>query len=393
MDVARTALRTFTKSALHTVIGSDGSSIHSNEGYEYNNFLRSIKREGSSHSSEYAGLTDLYSIRSNTSMAESLRQVGREQAAASQRGSRSPKKSLLSSRRSSVSKSPSPEKSLRTRQADSPSPEKASLVLRARRNDSPGPKQSKPPNIITKVTKEDEPTSSPEVSPEVRAFRRMGASHDKLSGWAEQLKVMEERRDAKKAGPSNAGSGSGSGSSLHHRHPALRSVDQIKEKERDFSNQSWRCADAARQEQDTASRGSSNAENVPLTRSRHTSRTSLPNKALPAPPQLPAPSGYKYAPTSTSTSRTDTNSDPILHVAVRRNQHVRSKSSVASTGDEDEWTMELKRMESRERVRQIRESGAGSRSASREKSVGGSSVGNEEGEGNQEGEWGIGVAR
>jgi hypothetical protein len=327
------------------------------------------------------------SIRSNASMAESLRQVGREQTAASQRGSRSPKKSLLSSRRSSVSKSSSPEKALRARQGDSPSPEKPSLALRARHNDSP----SRPPNIITKVKEENEPISSPELSPEVRAFRRMGASHDKLSGWAEQLKLMEDRRDAKKAGTSNAGSGSGS--SLHHRHPALRSVEKVKENTRDFSNQSWRCEGAARREQEaTNSQRSSDAENVPVApRSRHTSRTSSPNKPLPAHPQLPAPSGYKYA--SPSASRTDNAAS--LHVAVRRNQHVRSKSSVTSTGDEDEWTMELKRMESREKVRQIEElSGSGSRERRSKKSVGGSSgAGEGDGEGDEVGECGIGVAR
>jgi len=353
---------------------SDGSSTHSDEeadkGYEYNNFLRSLKREDSEQGP--GGLTDLTRLRSNASMAESLKQLSREQTLASQRSSRSPKKSVRSGLSMASSKhdsSPSPEKPSHPRHTETPSPDE--------------PSQWKPAAIITTFKEADDRDriSTPELSTEARACRRMGASHVELSGWAEQLKMMEERRDAMRGGASTTGSGSGSGSShsLHHRHPALRSAEKLKE--RDFSNHSFKCQTATEYESVTDSqRSSHNPNDTNPTATLYPPRTSS-MKPLPATPA--SPNGFKYA----SPSRNENTAS--LHVSVRRKQHARSKSSLAraSVGEEDEWAMELRRMEGRERVRQMR--------GVSEDRNGRGSMGRRSGEssGGDREEWGIGVAR
>jgi hypothetical protein len=271
------------------------------------------------------------------------------------------------------------------------------LTITADTNDEPNSPKKPRGSLTIKTDVNDNPgTATPEVSPEIRAFRRMGASHVDLSNWAEQLKSMEESRDAR----NQARDGSQQG------HPAFTSErDSEKEKERDFSNESWMCKGAAQHEREAemeapmevpktrqamemsgyglpleegkggskSARSSVYIDNTTLTPSSRVSRSRQPSrstslsphrlrpsfsKTTPAPSFTlatppPAPPGYRYAPASTSTPVPKGSAN--LHDKVRRKQHVRSRSSIArASGDEeDEWASELRRMESRERVRQL----------------------------------------
>ncbi|KAF2823813.1 hypothetical protein CC86DRAFT_372018 [Ophiobolus disseminans] len=389
---------------------NDSESDHSSEdgtGYEYNNFLRSIKREATGSSSDLSSLADITSLRSTMSIGDSLRQLSREQSLESQRSSTSPKKYVLRSRQSSNSSrdpaaesrrpSTSPQKysylALRSQESsfsesssqgptmEDKRPSSTSKIAnaftsRSRQNsipnapssrkdsmpNTPSPEKDatihsrKPSNIITDIEEEeDEADPPPPLSPEDRACRRKGASHDELNQWAAQLKLMEQQRDAKKL-------------SGHHRpsqqlqHPALRTEDD--ERSRDASDGSWKCAIASHHKRETSlSTRRSSRDISPRTKLRLSApptrpistvstRNSPPSPARPsfeydyilsAPPA--APPGYRYEAVSASPPV-----DIKLHDSVRRKEHVRSKSSV----EEVEWEWELRKMEVTERARQMK---------------------------------------
>jgi hypothetical protein len=383
----------------------DGDSTNSNEdkGYDYNNFLRSIKSEVSS-SSDLASMstsrscTDL-SLRSSGTNMDDMPALSRQMTLASQRSSTSPRKLHdlpLRSPGKSQSNSPSPRKpynlplrSPAKPHSNSPSPKKHNSSTPRSRG------LSLTTTFIKEESEEDEIPSSPPLSPEEKAFRHLGASTTDLNQWAEQLKDMEARHIANKNKfMSSLG---------RERHPAFRSAPRQRQGSVS-SDDSWKCEDAARDERKNSTptiygthassseirsptflghkRSAGYAESIPLipsspTRSQSTSHTfsgnkrptgyadtiplpsspsSLSSPSSPTPSQRtshtrsrhhalpPPPQGYRYA----------TGSDASLHDSVRRSQHVRSKSSQARAGgkEEDEWKKELKRMESRERIRQ-----------------------------------------
>jgi hypothetical protein len=156
--------------------------------------------------------------------------------------------------------------------------------------------------------------TAPELSPEDKALRRMGARHGELDAWATQLRAMQETQQRNKESVMSAYSGGG--------HPALR----------------------------TSRRESIHGE-------RGEEQSKLDNSNAARPPSLgsrpPLPMGFKYAPALASSSSVLTSGaamDTSLHDAVRRKQHVRSRSSVERRA---EWGKELESMESTERVRQL----------------------------------------
>lgn len=416
----------------------DASSTSSNEdkGYDYNNFLRSIKHEVSS-SSDLASMagdqlyTDLVSMRSSGTNSDGL-VLSREMTVGSQRSSTSPKKSsgmVLRSREPSFSRNPAINKEppAISQRSIASADKQSGLPLRSRehsssissitsRETSAGPQRTStsPQNpsdltlwaeesrishsaspekrastvagtrglslLTTNIKEEDESVSTPELSPEDKAVRRQGASHLDLNHWAQQLKEMEVAANKNR------------GSSGHHRqHPAFRHHSQCSSgcvdtwqyesaisPARDESVQSINTgAFTTNADQDfrvavhpssSVSSLSKNTGDVrhdddvlpgssPVFASPRTlqsssrppspSRSCVPSKP-PAFTLPPPPPGFKYAPTP---------SNMPLHDTIRRQQHVRSKSSIARAArreqdEEKEWAQELKRMESRELMRQ-----------------------------------------
>jgi hypothetical protein len=331
----------------------DDSSIHSDEdkGYDYNKFLRSIKSEVSS-SSDLASMsggrscTDLSSLRSSGTNIDSFPSLSRETTFASQRSSTSPRKPYglpLRSRENSCSNSPSPEK-------HASGTESSRALSRSR--------------TTTFIKEEDEDSPGPQLSPEEKAFRHKGASHTDLDQWAQQLKQMEERQIANKNKVR---------SSHFRQNPGFRSTPRNRQRSAD-SAESWKCEDAARHERKSSMPSSTagrNDESPPKIRSPTYSGSRRPGgyaSTVPLPPSPsssttpsrptsptrsqytvpPLPQGYKHA----------TSSHASLHNSVRHKQHVRSKSSLARAAgveEEDDWTKELTRMESKERMRQQQE--------------------------------------
>jgi hypothetical protein len=285
-------------------IDCDTSSTHSDEtkGYEYSNFLRSIKREVSS-SSDIASIlaghasTDVATQRSSGTNTASLPlSLSQETTltSSSYGSSTSPKKhSSLPFRRSartSVSHGPSPEKRSST----------SGLRLSTTRNMGNG--------------EIDGPVQ--QLSPQDRAFRRMGASHVELSAWAQQLRDMEMEQRVNKERVMALYVGV---------HPALRTGS----------------AEGSGEGEGVLGQGDKNEDTV-FGASREVDQGKVDDWKLP-----PAPPGFKYVVPGTES----------LYDSVRRKQHVRSRSSVACASGEDNWSRELKRMESAERVRQLEELG------------------------------------
>lgn len=386
----------------------DNSSTHSDDkDYGYNNFLRSIKGATSSTSdlasmSDCQSSTNLASLRSSSSL-----QLSRETTLESQQSSNSPVKSpngppslrnsaspqkshgalvqastsperpshasMLRSRENSLSQSPSVGKLTYARQLHSqkstrsqnPSPEKAQNLAfqspQATLYNSPSTKERTLPSRIITYKREVEPTP---LSPEERAFRRMGASHTDLNIWAEDIKKMEERRDA----------------NLAAQHVTSRSAVHESVVSREQENPEDGPRQVALERINNAS--TPTRQDIPLRRSnaarlprrmpqkqqpftndlafRQASRTaqfpqhipwlspSSPPPASPTspPPLPPLPPSTKYA----------ISSQASLHDSVRRKQHVRSKSTISHEKmEEEEWNAELKRMEDREMVRQEQE--------------------------------------
>jgi hypothetical protein len=365
----------------------DGDSTQSDEdkGYDYNNFLRSIKSEVSP-SSDLASMsagrscTDLSLRWSGTNM-DSMPPLSRETTFASQRSSTSPRKLHDLPLRSPCTGRSSPSPKKHHSGATSTGPRKPyDLPLRSPpkpHSESPSPKKhhsgtprsralSRTTTIIKEEGKEDKDASpsSPPLSPEEKAFRHLGASPTDLNQWAQQLKDMEARQTANKNKVMS--------SSTRERHPAFRSAPRNRQGSPD-SNDSWTCEDAARYEKEHSARNSTTHESPTEMRSPTFSGhkraagyaesmsfpTSPSSPTSPSPSQrpshtrsrhqaiLPPPQGYRYAESSNAS----------LHDSVRRARHVRSKSSQVRAGgeEEDEWSKELRRMESRELIRQEEE--------------------------------------
>ncbi|KAH7074822.1 hypothetical protein BKA63DRAFT_322199 [Paraphoma chrysanthemicola] len=454
---------------------ADGSSASSNEdkGYDYNNFLRSIKQEISS-SSDLASMvgsgsyTDLASMRSSGTNSDGL-VLSRETTMESQRSSTSPKKSsglLLRSREQSfervypearqavmmshysglVARSREPSFSnsafMGNREAtvasqrSSTSPKKPSLAASTpiEVGTYHGPHLEKRASAIagsrgltlltTNITEDNEDVPTPELSPEDKAFRRQGASHLDLNHWAQQLKQMEESANKHRA------------ASVHdQQHPAYRHHSKCssgcldswqlekavsparesstqkansdvfttnREREASLASRPLSSSPLSEETVHPLHRGGHMSSPTPIFESPLASQSSLlpPTPIRPdvssRPPAFtipPPPKGFKYAPTPSFASSNVTIMPPgfekastasnasvndnippppgfkyavtpssaALHDTVRRQQHVRSKSSIARAekkekGEEEEWVKELKMMEERETLRQKEES-------------------------------------
>jgi hypothetical protein len=356
--------------AEHIVANDDGDSIISDEdkGYDYTNFMRSIKSEASS-SSDIASMmsggrsyTDLSLRSSGGTNMESFPSLSSETTwmSQSQRSSTSPRKPYgmtMRSRENSYGQNTSPERPQRS----STSPRKTiGLLLRESYDSTPCPDKHTSAASMSRTTtlikeedeKEDLP--SPQLSPEEKSFRRMGASHTELNNWATQLKELEERQKNKTV--------------LHARQPALQDHPALRSDSRDRpgtvdSTDSWKCADAALHERAHSASSTRNDVSpsrrppaaIPLPPSRPVS-SFMPANLGPPPPRLPPPPpGYKYAPFPNGNASMQ-NRAGSLHISVRHKQHVRSKSSLARADElEKEWRKELRMMESRERGRQEEE--------------------------------------
>jgi hypothetical protein len=307
----------------------DDSSEQSDEdkGYNYNNFLRSIKREASSSSNLVSMLedshVDLDSLRSSGTDINSLG-LSRQTTLASQRLSNSPSKSCRLPLRSSgntLANNPDP------------SPERRTRALTCDKG---------PSRIITNTEKE---VPSPALSPEDRALRRQGASLTDLDTWAKQLKEMEQEQILNEHRVMAQTS----------QHPALRPPPHNRQLSgdstlrgtyeitgrRDKKNKSMHNLNSNEQSplySRTSSSGFTNNFSRPLTSQTIRSSSDLP------PPLPPAPPGYRYAPSIGSS----------LHGSIGRRQDSQSSGCALSStvGDEDEWEKELKRMEEREAARQ-----------------------------------------
>jgi hypothetical protein len=166
--------------------GSENSD--ETEGYDYSNFLQSIKSSTSDLTRDYP---DLASLRSSAMSRDTL---------TSHRSSISPRKlrgTLELTRESTYASQPnslhpSPTKIPYTSSRSSTSPRKP--AIRERRNTLE--------DIETQVTSHSISHidfSTPQLSPEDRAVRRKAASSFDLDAWALELKIMEEKQKRHKA--------------------------------------------------------------------------------------------------------------------------------------------------------------------------------------------------
>lgn len=347
------------------------------KGYNYNNFLRSIKHEYSSGSdlASMAGTqssTDLTSLRSRANTGDS-RSLSRETTFASPRSETSPKKSYGSL----------PLRSRNNSQSNSPSPEKRLSIAAANRGLS---------FITTNIKEEDEGEDIPsaQLSPEEKAFRRKGALFEESDLWAQQLKEMEERQTAKKARvmeehqkvkenhvveerqPANENRVMEECPTMKEMeerpiakkdrimgmlHPALRKRSRRRSSAASF--ESWTCEEAMKHERDSSTISTNNAQSPPQTRTQttHDTPTHSPSISQQASPQpksplldfrysILAPPGFRYA----------TNRSELPSEMYRRRPHVRGRSGRVREDEgiakESEWEGELTRIESRESERQ-----------------------------------------
>lgn len=137
-------------------------------GYEYSNFLRSIKGEGRGRG-DLAGMNEerrsgdtRASLRSRNDSSTSPKKPA---YGASMRSSTSPKKPTNLPRRSREYRS--------------------SFRLNGQHQNANG-------MAVSRVSTDEYDT--PHLSPSDRAFRRKGASHTELNEWAREIKIMEERQ-------------------------------------------------------------------------------------------------------------------------------------------------------------------------------------------------------
>jgi hypothetical protein len=246
----------------------DGESDDSDEtrGYDYGNFLRSLRGESSDVASLMTG--------ARSSATESLT-LSREStfASQSQRSSTSPTKPQRGST--------SPARSRRS----STSPTKhTGLTFRTNLPTTTEPRHS----LTVSIPSNDSAIVAPEPSPHDKAQRRMGAHHAELDAWAAQLRTMQDPQTSDKDGVVSVYAGGV--------HPALR----------------------GRQRGDTANE-TGDADAVTVMKDDE-ERPKLPKGFKYAPtPTSPPPSQIPVSGAPVG----DT-----LHDARRRRRHVRSRSSV-----------------------------------------------------------------
>jgi hypothetical protein len=248
------------------------------------------------------------------------------------------------------------------------------------------------------ITITEETVEPPLLSPEDRRFRRMAASHTDLTVWAEELRKMEEHTAANMATQHSSTRHVSQEGIIEHvredssdslRQDALESLNNsITPKQQWFSDlslrqnilehsnnsippkQQWlsdlplRRSNAARPPRKRISPPKPNfvpplVHYIPLNDPKSPSTRCPPTRAPTTPQHTPWPSSPDYPPPPPPRPPPPpvfTHPGPSqlsLHDAVRRKQHVKTKSEILREEiQEDEWRKELKRMESRERIRQ-----------------------------------------
>jgi hypothetical protein len=307
----------------------DDSSVQSEEdkGYNYNNFLRSIKREATSSSNLVAMLEKKQashsSLRTSGTNLDSLN-LSRQTTLASLSGSQDTSHRL-------------PFRSSGHTLADSPCPS-------PRKRES-GPGRNRGLGRITTNIKEGDTSPAP-LSPEDRAYRRQGASIQDLDAWSKQLKEMEQQQLANKnkvmaqtmehlalQSPSHSRQGSDD-TTLGG---MQKRTAEHKKKNKSMHNLKIGIQNALH------SRSPSSGLNFSRPLASQTSSPVSPSFDLP-PPMPPVPPGHRYAPGVSSTQ----------HGSTGRRQGSQSSgfAMVAPEGEVDEWDQELKRMEDMEMARQ-----------------------------------------
>jgi hypothetical protein len=336
--------------------GSDNSDETS--GYDYSNFLRSIKSSTSdlTNMEEPREFPDLALLRSSA--------MSRETTFTSQRSSTSPRKiydqsgTLELSRESTFAShgnSPrtSPTKPYNASLRSSTSPCKPpSLPRQSKRNTLEEIESSI--HVPSRDSTHTQDYDTPQLSPEDRAFRRKGASVLELDKWAQELKMMEDRQKIhkealmaqgypvfrKKSRTSDAKEkqrGDHEGASGHGRMKSAPSKNMAEGKS-DLPFR--RYAGSAHRSPRHSSQPQSISNDLPF-RQLHTRADS----------NIPAPSTGS-PPVRSSPTRIPPPLPPLQfeYASPSQTKHVRCKSSSARV--EDEWGKELEGMEGRERERQ-----------------------------------------
>ena len=315
---------------------TDGfSSSDDDEGYNYGNFLRSIRSEMSTSTSSGA-LAGMVEELSHTDLA-TLR-------------SRANTQQTVSSTRSRDSRFP---------QRSSTSPIKEDrLPMRLGRTSNSFHRRTDL-RISTEVI-DEVPTG--ELSPVDRESRHRGPSFTDLNNWAEDLRKMEAMRAERQRSlalhrrpPADSNK---HGFPIAHRSPTKRmSVDEINN----------RISPTRQLHSRFSSSSSSMSSNLlgPLPRPSLLQHSPTPSLFRSRSDSRPTILDHQYHQRKMSKGSISTHqhhtSKASMHDSLRRDQHLRSTSSVSfsikgsSKEGENEWMSELKRMESEERDRQSSE--------------------------------------
>lgn len=316
---------------------ADGSSNGDtdDDGYSYGNFLRSIKSEMSTSTSSGA-LTSMVEELSNSDLTSLRSRANTQQTDSSTRSRDFHIQQRLST-------SPIKENRLLTRSND------ASISTSHKQSTSI--RQRTDLRISTADVNEGQ---REDLSPEDREFRHRGPNLTDLNDWAAELKKMEAMRAARQRSPTlhrrPPNRDNGVSSTTHQQSPA-------KQMSVDSSNTH---ISPSRQ---LHSRFSSSSSSVSTDMMRPLARPSFESHALPS--LVASESSIidrQYHQRNISKQSTGLHQrDPSknsMHDSLDRNQHSQSTRNVkvlekeSSKADEDDWMMELKRMESRERSRQ-----------------------------------------
>lgn len=320
---------------------SDGDG-DDDDGYSYGNFLRSIKSEMSTSTSSgaLASMVDELSNNDSTSLRSRSNTHGTASSIRT-RDFRSPQQS---------STSPSEETRWSARLSGST----------VSNNSNMNTSSLYPRSDLRVVTEAIDEAATSELSPEDREFRHRGPDLAELGHWAQELKKMEAMRAERERSPTlhrrplNRG-GTLSGSTELQSPTRQMSVDSI----------NTRISPTRTSHSRFSSSSSSSASTSllkPLPRPsflKHSPAASLSTLSDSRPTMLDH-EYHQRKMSKASTHKRDT-SKTSMHDSVRRSQHRRASSTVqalaksTTKGEEDDWMGELKRMESRERVRQAEE--------------------------------------
>ncbi|KAF3053374.1 hypothetical protein E8E11_011749 [Didymella keratinophila] len=329
------------------VEGDDSSSDSEleyvqDDGYSYGNFLRNIKSEMSTSTSSGA-LASMVEKVCNSEITSTRSRSSTYQSSGSRRtsGFRFPQ-------RSSLSPSKENRRSERLSGSTVPNTDMHTSSLYPRSD----------LHIVTEIN-EEAPIS--ELSPEDREFRHRAPDLAALDHWAQELQKMEAMREERQRSPTV------------HRRPRTRG--ELRGLMGPHSPTRQMSVDSI------------NARISP-TRTMHSrwSSSSGSSASTNLLKPLPRPSFYKHSPSASFSTLSDARPTMLDHEyhqrkmskasthnrdtsktcmadSVRRSQHLRAPSTVQALAKhtpkevEDDWMGELKRMESRERVRQAEEKG------------------------------------